>query len=95
MVSTSTLKKLRPNAEAERGPAPLKPVTVYREEENGEKGGEGCRVSHVSMHMQRFLQSGKGVHDYAPPHRASGGRRTSSVATSWFCSSRHRRFLFA
>ena len=41
MVSTSTLKKLRPTTEAERGPAPLKPVTVYREEEKGRREGRG------------------------------------------------------
>ena len=29
MVSTITLWKLRPKVEAERGPAPLKPVVVY------------------------------------------------------------------
>ena len=29
MVSTSTLKKLRPSVEAERGPAPLKPKCTH------------------------------------------------------------------
>jgi hypothetical protein len=97
MVSTITLWKLRPKVEAERGPAPLKPVVVYddglflRFQKHTELRSiySNGRI-HPCMHHRNAVKPK--LRHVSPPRRASGGSSISSIATSCLCSPRRCRF---